>query len=77
MPSSPFESIHDQIKSGVAFHHYHKETHAVERRRAWYAIIAIGQHMHSDDIKLDLPFFYMMTHTVGQPRASHAIIALG
>uniref|UniRef100_A0A494G8R2 Uncharacterized protein n=1 Tax=Solanum lycopersicum TaxID=4081 RepID=A0A494G8R2_SOLLC len=40
MPSPPLDSIH---------------AHTVERRRAWHAIIALGQHTRSNDVRRDMP----------------------
>ena len=42
MSSSPLGSTHVRATSGVACHHRLWAAHAVERRRAWHAIIAFG-----------------------------------
>ena len=44
MPSPPLDNIHSQTTSGVACHHRPWTANTVERRRAWHAIIAFGQH---------------------------------
>ena len=47
MSSSPLGSTHVRATSGVACHHRLWAVHTVERRRAWHAIIALGQHKRS------------------------------
>ena len=47
MPSSPLGSTHGRTASGVACHLRLFAAHTVERRRAWHAIIALGQHKRS------------------------------
>ena len=55
MTSSPLGSIDGRTASGVACHHCLWTTHTVERRRAWHAIIAFGQHKRSNDVGRDMP----------------------
>ena len=55
MPSSPLGSTHGQTTSVVACHHCLWATHAVERHRAWRAIIALGQHKSSNDVWRGMP----------------------
>ena len=50
MPSPPLDSTHSRTTSGVACHHRHWEAHTVERRQAWHAVNAFGQHARSDDV---------------------------
>ena len=50
MPSSPLGSTHDRILSGMTCTHRLWTTHTVERRRAWHAIIAFGQHTRWNDV---------------------------
>ena len=50
MPSSPLGSTHCKTMSGVACHNRLWEAHTVERRRAWHAIIAFGQHTRLNDV---------------------------
>ena len=51
MISPPFDSTHDQTASGVACHHRLLATQTVERHRSWHAIITIGQHKWSNDVR--------------------------
>ena len=55
MPSSPLGSTHGRTTSGVACHHRLWAAHTVERRRAWHAIIAFGQHTRSSDVGRGMP----------------------
>ena len=55
MPSSPLGTTHCRTMSGVACHHRHIEAHTLERRRAWHAIIAFGQHTQSNDVGRGMP----------------------
>ena len=41
--------------SGVDYQHHLWEAYTVERRRAWHAIIALGQHTRSNDVRRDMP----------------------
>ena len=54
MTSPPLDSTHSRTTSGVAYHHRIK-AHTVERRRAWHAIIALGQHTRLNDVRRDMP----------------------
>ena len=55
MPSSPLGSTHGRTTSDVAYRHRRGAAHTVERRRAWHAIIALGQHTRSDGIERGMP----------------------
>ena len=44
-------SSHSRTASGVAYHHCPLTENAVERRWAWRAIIALGQHTRSNDVR--------------------------
>ena len=51
MTSSPLDSTHGHMKSGVTCHHCLWTAHTVglgRQRRAWHDIIALGQHTRSD-----------------------------
>ena len=50
MPSPPLDSTHSRTTSGVACHHRLWTSQTVERRRAWHAIIAFGQHKRSNNV---------------------------
>ena len=50
MPSSPLDNKHGRTTSGVACHHCHWAAQTVERRLAWHAIIAFGQHTWLNDV---------------------------
>ena len=54
MPSLPFGITNGRTTSGVACHHRPWTAHTVERRRAWHAITALGQHTRSDDVGHDM-----------------------
>ena len=54
MPSPPLDSTHGRT-SGLTCHHRHWTTHTVVRRRAWHAVIAIGQNTQSNDVRRDMP----------------------
>ena len=55
MPSPPLGRTHGRTTSSVAEHHCSWTAHTVERRRAWHAIIAFGQHSRSNDVGRDMP----------------------
>ena len=55
MTSPPLDSKHSRTMSGVAFHHRHWAAQTVEQCRAWHAIIALGQHTRSNDVRRDMP----------------------
>ena len=50
MPSSLLGSTHSRTTSGVVYLHYPWAAHTVGRRRAWHAIITLGQHTQSDHV---------------------------
>uniref|UniRef100_A0A3Q7IU90 Reverse transcriptase domain-containing protein n=1 Tax=Solanum lycopersicum TaxID=4081 RepID=A0A3Q7IU90_SOLLC len=50
MPSPPLDSTHGRTTSGMACQHRLWVAQTVERRRAWHAIIAFGQHKRSNDV---------------------------
>ena len=50
MTSLLLDSTHGRTTSGVACHHHLWAAHMVERRRAWHAIFAFGQHTRSNDV---------------------------
>ena len=51
MPSLPLGSTNGRTTSGVACQHQVWVAHTVERRRAWHASIAFGQHTRSKDVE--------------------------
>ena len=51
MTSPPLYSTHGRTTSCVACQHHVWAAHTVERRRAWHASIAFGQHTRSKDIE--------------------------
>uniref|UniRef100_A0A494G8P9 Uncharacterized protein n=1 Tax=Solanum lycopersicum TaxID=4081 RepID=A0A494G8P9_SOLLC len=61
MTSQPLDVTHGQTLLGVACHHRlwaaHtiKRTQTVERRWAWHAIIAFGNHTQSNDVECVIP----------------------
>ena len=48
MPSSPLDSTDGRATPSVSCHHRPWAAHTVGQRRAWHAIIALGQHRRSD-----------------------------
>ena len=48
--SSPLGSTNGRTTSGVTCHHRLWTTYTIERRRAWHAIIAFGQHTRLNDV---------------------------
>ena len=50
MPSPLLESTQRQTTLGVVCHHRLWAAHTVDRRRAWHAYIAFGQHKQSIDV---------------------------
>ena len=50
MPSSPLGSTDGRTVSGVACHHRPWTAQTVDRRRAWHAIIALGQNTRSNGV---------------------------
>ena len=77
MLSSPLASTHSRTTLGVEYHHRLWVAHTVERRRAWHAIIAFGQHTRSNDVGRGMPSRILAAHTVERRLAWHAIIAFG
>ena len=71
MPSSPLVSINGQTTSGVVCPHRLWVAHTVERRRAWRAIIAFGQHIRSIDVGCGMPSS-PLDSTDGQPTSGVA-----
>ena len=67
----------NRMTSGVPYHHNPWMASTVERRRAWNAIIAFGQHTRSNDVRRGIPSWPWTPHTVKQRRAWHDITALG
>ena len=55
MPSSPLGSTHDRTTSRVACHHSPWMANTIERRQAWHAINAFGQHTWSNDVGRIMP----------------------
>ena len=55
MPSSPLRSTHGQTTSSVACHHSPWTAQTVERRQAWHAIIAFGQHIRLIGVRRGMP----------------------
>ena len=55
MLSSPLDSTHGRMTSGMACHHSPLMANTVERRRAWHAIISFGQHTRSNDVGRGMP----------------------
>ena len=55
MPSLPLGSTDGRTASGVSCDHRLLPSHTVERCRAWHAIIALGQHIRSNDIGCGMP----------------------
>ena len=55
MRSSPLGNTDGRTTLGVACHHRPWTTNTVKRCRAWYAIIAFGQHRRSNDVGRGLP----------------------
>ena len=51
MTSPPLDSTHGRTTSGVACHYRLWTAHTVERRQAWHAITAFGQHTWSNDVR--------------------------
>ena len=55
MQSSPLGSTDSRTTSGVACHHRPWTANMVERRWAWHAIIAFGQHRQSNGVGRGMP----------------------
>ena len=50
MSPSLLRSTHNRMTLGVECHHRPREEHIIERRHAWYSIIAHGKHTSLDDV---------------------------
>ena len=70
------DSTHGQTMSGMACQHRLWAAHTVERRRAWYAIIAFGQHTRLNVVGLGMPSSPSGSTHGGTAREWHIIIAL-
>ena len=57
MPSTPLDGKHGRTTSSVTCHHCLWTAYTVERRRAWHAIIAFGQHTRSNDVGRGIPSY--------------------
>ena len=55
MPLLPLGSTHGRTTSDVAYRDRPWVAHTVERRRAWHAVIAFGQHTRSNDFGRGMP----------------------
>ena len=55
MPSLPLGSTDGRTATGVACHHRLWPANTVERRRAWHAITAFGQHTRYNDVRRGMP----------------------
>ena len=55
MPSSPLDSTHGRMTSGVVCHQRLWAAQTVERHRALHDIIAFGQHTPSNDVRRGMP----------------------
>ena len=73
------KKTHDQTTSIVACHHRHWKKTTIKLRRAWYAIIALGQHTRSNDVEHGVPSSFLdNTHghtTSGKACHLHPITA--
>ena len=54
IPSSPLGSTDGRTASGVACDHRLLPSHTVEQRRAWHAIITLGKHKLSNNVRRDM-----------------------
>ena len=77
IPSAPLESIHDRTKLGVAYYHHPMTEHMIGPCRALHALMALGQHMRSNDVERCVPLSPHATHTFGQLKSLLFIISLG
>ena len=71
------EGSHSRTASGVALHHRPCTANTVERRQAWHAIIAIGQHTRSNDVGHGMTSPPLDSTHNWQRQAWHDITALG
>ena len=77
MLSSILGSTHGPTTSVVACHHRLWAAQTVERRRAWHAIIAFGQHTRSNDVGSGMPSSPLGSTHCERCRVWHSIIAFG
>ena len=77
MTSPPLDSTHGQLTSGVTCHHRRWITHSVKRHRVWHAIIAVGQHTRSNDVRRGMTSPPLDSIHSRQRRLWHDITALG
>ena len=77
MKSPPLDSTHDRTTSGVECHHRLWTAHTVERRRAWHAIIAIGKHTRSNNVRRGMPLSPLGSTNGRTTWGWHAVTALG
>ena len=77
MPAWPLGATHGWMTLGVGCNHCLWTTYMVGRDRAFYAIIAIGKHKRSDDVRRDMPSLPLDITHGGTTSAWYAIIALG
>uniref|UniRef100_A0A3Q7GPQ5 Uncharacterized protein n=1 Tax=Solanum lycopersicum TaxID=4081 RepID=A0A3Q7GPQ5_SOLLC len=76
MPFSPLGSTDGQTELGVACHHRPWIAHRVGRR-AWHAIIVLGQHKWSAVVGRRMPSYPWKANTIKRRRAWYAISAFG
>ena len=55
IPSTPLESIHDPMKSGVAYYHRPMTEHMIRPRRALHAHMALGRQTWPNNVRRDMP----------------------
>ena len=77
MPSTPLNSTHDRMTSGVTCHHRSWTAHTVGRHRPRHDITALGLHAQSDDVGLGMTSPPLDSTHGRQCRAWHDITALG
>ena len=75
MSSSPLDNIYGRTKLGMAIDHCRLTRHTVGRYQAWYAIIALGQHIQLESLADH--HSPCTAHAGGRHQAWHAIITLG
>ena len=54
MKSSPLDSTHGRMTSGMACHHRPWAAHMVKLHRVWHDITALGLQSRSNDIRRDM-----------------------
>ena len=55
MTSLSLDKTHRRMTSSVAWHHCHWTSHRVKLRGVWHAIISLGKHTRSNDIRRGMP----------------------